>query len=269
DDTLEMAETAFLQLLEDDHEENQFKIELGLGMVYVLYGNLYARRARLIESRVTDRGASSSETQAIQTSLAQRDAEYKKAQGYFKSVLVKKDIPAAKNNLTALLQLANIKVIQHDYPEALVYAERYLSEVERSKNRWVQATVRFPRDKQIWEAKLAGAVTKEVEVRDVIANILYKLGRLELAEKELTQVIFLSPERGDAYLGRGIVRDELGRKEDALGDYKEFMIRAARLDLYHDDPRVLKATQRIIELEKELGLPSSILKPAKVPAPAR
>jgi len=260
DDTLAEAELAFNGLSELDFGANQFKIELGLGKVHVIYGDLFAARASMLENRSKDRTASESQDLAWHTTIKERDTEYNKARGYFKAVLARKDNRDARNNLTALIHLARIAVIQRDYAEALVHAERYLGQVEKSKNLWVQSSVRFPRDKGIWEAKLAGAVTKEIEVRDLIADILYKLGRLELAEKELTQLIFLSPERTDSYLNRGIVRDELGQKREALGDYKSFMLRAARLDMDAGDPRVLKSTERIIELEKELGIPSSILK---------
>jgi len=260
DDTLAEAELAFQGLKEFDYEANSFKIDLGLGKVHVIYGDLYAARADMLERRALELTASETQDLARLTTIKERDTEYGKAQKYFKAVLALKDNSGARDNLTALIHLARIAVIQRDYAEALVYAERYLAQVETSKNLWVQSSVRFPRDKAIWEAKLAGAVTKEIEVRDLIADILYKLGRLELSEKELTQLIFLSPERPDSYLNRGIVRDELGQKKEALDDYLSFLRRAARLDMDPEDRRVLKATERIIELERELGLPSSIFK---------
>jgi len=259
DDTLAETELAFADIVELDYGANQFKITLGLGKVHVIYGDLYAARADLLEGRSVARTSSETQDIAWHATIKERNTEYSKARGYFKAVLAQKDNAGARDNLTALIHLARIAVIKRDYAESLVYAERYLSQVEQSKNLWVESSVRFPRDKGIWEAKLAGAVTKEIEVRDLIADILYKLGRLELAEKELTQLIFLSPERTDSYLNRGIVRDELGRKEEALEDYRSFMVRAARLDLEATDKRVLKATERIIELEKELDLPSTIL----------
>jgi tetratricopeptide (TPR) repeat protein len=258
DDRLAEADTAFEALREVDFDENQYKVQLGQGKIRVLYGDLYAARAGLLRRRAATLPPTAAEDSALADTLKSRDAEYRKALKIFQAVLDMKDTPGAEDNLVALIHLARINVILRQYNNALIFAERYLKQVEYSKGLWVQSSINYPENKALWEAKLAGAVTKEVEVRDLIGDILYKLGRYDLAERELTEVIFLSPERGDAYLNRAIVREHMMKRDEALEDYRSFMFRAARLDLDPQDPRVIKATERILVLEKELGLPSSL-----------
>ena len=54
-------------------------------------------------------------------------------------VLDAKGSPGARDNLTALLELARIAVIYKNYQDALTYAQNYLDQVERSKKAWVRS----------------------------------------------------------------------------------------------------------------------------------
>jgi tetratricopeptide (TPR) repeat protein len=257
-DLLERARDSFAALSEEDLDQNQYKVDLGFGKVHVLYGDLYTARVDLIKSELVHRPEGDPLAGTLRTTEAQRLESYTQARVLFESVLANEDDPGARDNLTALIQLARIAVIQKDYAGALLYAERYRQQVRRSKELWVRSMKDFPEDKPIWEMKLAGAVAKEVEVLDLIANAYYKLGQLELARDELDRLLLLDPYRTDAYLNRGILRQSLGDARGALEDFQEFMRRAAGLDLEYTDHRVIEATRRIMAIEKELGLQSSV-----------
>ena len=72
------------------------------------------------------------------------------------------------------------------------------------------------------------------------------------------RIILLDPERGDSYLNRAIILEELGRKNEAVDDLREFILRAAEIDMDPGDARAIEATKRLLRLERELGLESTI-----------
>ncbi len=261
DDYLEEARDAFADLNQRDLDENQYKVALGTAKTHALYGDLYSARVANLQTELKRRPPGDPLHAALKTAENDARQSYLDAQAIFKLVLEDESTPGAKGNLTALIQLARISVIQKDFATALLYAEQYRQQVRRSKDLWVRSLKQFPEDRVIWEMKLAGAVTKEVEVLDLIANAYFKLGQFQLAKEELDRLLLLDPYRTDTYLNRGLLNVRLGAKRQALADMKKFMNRAAELDFDPGDARVLKATGQIIALEKELGLESSIPDP--------
>ena len=254
DDSLVLAKDAFDGLKEYDFGKNNYKVALGLGKVHVLFGDLYNYRVRLYEQDLIHFSAGDSRHGAIEKARMARENEYNLASIQFNSVLTEKENPEADDNLTALIQLARISVYKTEYGAGMLYAGRYLEQVRRSKELWVDSITRYPRDKALWELKLARAVGKEIEVRDLIANTLFKLGQLEQAESELDHVLLLAPDRGDAYLNRGIVREKLGKLLPAVYDYRKFFELARRIDMDPSDPRAMEAAKRLTRVEKELGM---------------
>ena len=251
------ALAAFEEIENVDFGRNDYKVTLGLGKSHVLLGDLYQARADNLKKELARRPAGDARAAAVVRAEKQAREEYDLAENLFFEVLGEKDNPDARDNLTALIHLARLAVLDERYGDSLLHAERYLEQVRRSKGLWLDAIARFPEDEAIWEARLAWAVAKEIEVRDLIANTYYKLGHLEKAETELDHVILLSPDRPDPYLNRAILRQELGKKREAVGDLRAFLVRAAELEVTEEDTRVLEAARRLISLERELGLPLS------------
>ncbi|MCU0725729.1 MAG: tetratricopeptide repeat protein [Planctomycetes bacterium] len=246
-ENIQLALAEFEELEGDDFGPASYKIDLGYGKAHLLMAELYERRADLLRSAVERRPDPQKEA-ARSAADESRLEHYREATTYLARVLEAKDNPLAKDDLTALLLMARINVGRQDYAGALIYTERYLEQVRRSKSLWLDAIRKYPSDEKLYEAKLAGAVAKEVPARYLISSALFKLGRVENAETELNEVLLLDPFVAGAWLDRGIVREQLGKNEEAIRDYREFLTHAARLGLTEDDPRVVEAAARIANL---------------------
>ena len=232
---------------------NNFKVALGQGKAHALLGDLYRQRAERLEAEADRSSPSEARVAALTEARNRQHAEYGTAETLFHKVITQKSNPAARDNLTALISLAWIAVYRDRFDDALLYASRYLEQVRRSKELWVDSIRNYPDDRAVWEVKLAGAVRKEIAARDLIASTLIQIGRYAEAEDELTHIIQLDPDFGDAYLRRGIVRDEQAKDELALEDFHDFMVRAMKLELEPSDPRVMEATRRTTLIRKQLG----------------
>lgn len=254
---LSEASDAFADLNQRGLGDSQYKIDLGTAKIRALYGDLYSERVKNLKEELKYRPAGDPMHLALSDAERSASESYFEADALFKKVLSSEE-PGAQDNLTALLQLARLAVIRSEFAEALVYAEQYREQVRRSKDLWVRSLKQFPEDKPIWEAKLAGAVTKEVEVLDLIANAYFKLGQYQLAKEELDRLLLLDPYRTDAYLNRGILNQKIDKLRPALEDFNKFMSRAADLDMSPEDPRVIEATKRIMAIESALGMESSV-----------
>lgn len=251
---IQVALQEFQDLKGKRFRKDNYKVALGMGTAHALLGDLYRKRKEMLQAEA-DRRA---ESEARQVKIAEADrqmiAEYTQAETLFHQVLSNKEEAGAQDNLVALIRLAYISAYRNRFADALLYAERYLEQVRRSKELWVESIRKYPEDKAIWEIRLAGAVQKEVTCRDFLAQSLIELGRWEAAEDEFDHVILLDPDYGDAYLRRGIVRDKLGKKQEALQDFHSFLVRAAELDLRPEDPRVMEAVRVRDRIREELGL---------------
>ena len=64
--------------------------------------------------------------------------------------------------------------------------------------------------------------------------------KFEDAIDDLTMAIALDPEYADAYLSRGALFDDYGKKKEALADYKKFL----KLSDYKTDLEMLKSYQK-------------------------
>ena len=137
-----------------------------------------------------------------------------------------------------------------DLEESLTYAREYETEVVSSKELWRDSITRFPSRKREYELLLQQAESHEAQLRDVVANVLFKLGRFDEAEAELTRAIDLSPGDAAAYLNRGIIRQLRGDWDLARSDYTDFL---AHTELADDSPNVVEASKRLAEVEEELA----------------
>ena len=145
-----------------------------------------------------------------------------------------------------LIGLAKMAAYRGDFETSLEYARDYEEQIVRSKRLRRDATKRFPREAALWEMKLHNAERQEAELRDLIANVLFKLGRYTDAESELDVVLEIDPERSSAYLNRGIMRQARSDWDRARQDFRTFLAMTARTD---DDPSVIEARRRLEEVE--------------------
>jgi Tfp pilus assembly protein PilF len=246
-ESVQLALIAFDELEGDDFGPATYKVDLGIGKAHLLMAELFERRADLI-GKALERRADQQKEEARAAATEACVQHYTDASKYLTRVLDARDNPIARDDLTALLLMARINVGRGDYAGALVFTERYLEQVRRSKNLWLDAIRKYPSDEKLYEAKLSGAVSKEVPARYLISSALFKLGRFEPAESELNEVLLLDPFVAGAWLDRAIVREQIGRNEEAVLDYREFLTHAARLGLTEDDPRVVVAATRLAAL---------------------
>ena len=135
---------------------------------------------------------------------------------------------------------------RRDFETSLKFAKDYEEQIVRSKRLWRDAVERYPREAALWEQKLHGAELQEAELRDLIANVLFKLDRIDEAESELNVVIELDPERAGAFLNRGILRQARDDWDRARQDLRTFLAMTDRVD---EDPSVIEAKRRLKEVK--------------------
>ena len=95
-----------------------------------------------------------------------------------------------------------------------------------------------------------GARLQEADLRDVLANTLFKLNRFADAEEQLDKLIALQSNRADAYLNRGIVRETRAAWDLARADYGKYL---ELTNLKDDDAIVLEAKKRRLLCEERLA----------------
>jgi tetratricopeptide (TPR) repeat protein len=240
---LTRAEAALTDLLDDDLDGQEWKAELGYALVQDQWVQLYDRKIRLSERDIADEKVVDRERLAAdRKELLRRIALGERT---FRDILAGEE-QEKRDRLTCIMSIARLTFLRGDLEESLVWCGAYESEVDKSKAFWRDAAARYPKERPIYESKVAGAERQEAELRDLMGSVLYKLRRFEAAEAELDKVLVLDPKRATAYLSRGIVRQERGDWDRARADYVEFLERARGDD---DDPAIREAGARLFEVE--------------------
>jgi tetratricopeptide (TPR) repeat protein len=200
---------------------NAWKIRLTRGMIHARLAELWGRKAAVLEKEPGD-GA------ALAEAKRKREAEATIATESFKAVLATVDEPLARNNLTALFYLAREGSLRaqatEDYAEPIAYLRRFEEEVGKSKKLWTEMIKREPEYAEVYKSKLKGAEAQEIELRDLVANILFKQRLHEESIAELDKVIALDPYRAAAFFNRGRNNEELGRFGAAADDFGKFLM---------------------------------------------
>ena len=245
---LAAAEERLEELRHEDLDGQEWKAELGYGLVQDRWVQLYDRKIRQLEARRAKTG----ETDEAELGVAREQLTRRigLAERSYKSVLGGGE-QEAQYQLACLMGLAKMAALRGDYDECLGQARLYEEHVVKSKRLWRDAMERFPKDAPLYEQKLRGAEQQEAELRDVLGNVLFKLGRMEDALAELDTVIDLDTTRASAYLNRGIVRQRLGHWDLARQDLRTFL---AMTESGPDDPSVVEASERLAAVEVELDL---------------
>jgi tetratricopeptide (TPR) repeat protein len=228
--------------------DQSWKAEIGYALVQMRWAEAYDRVVRVQEAHAAA-GRPHDPAKAAQA-RAERPRRIAAAEQSFRTVLAD---PRVEPNfqLTCWIGLAKMTALRGAYEESLAWCGKYEEQVVRSREFWAK---RGP----TYETKLLGAEMQEAELRDVLANTLFKLGRFEQAEEQLDRLVAVQPARASAYLNRGMLREARGAWDLARSDYGNFL----RLtDLGSDDPTVLEAEKRRFLCEERLAAEDARLQP--------
>ena len=254
------ATTRLDALAHENYGAEQWKVELGVALVHARWCEIYDRKVRLIAEQEKKGVPADQATLAI----AKREfaGHLDTAEKSFHVVLsgAEKD---PRDKLSCWLGLARIAAWRDDLPKSLEYSQLFLDQIVRSKHVWEKSAELYPKEAPIYQAKRTGAAMQEAELRDLMGSALFKLGRIDEAEAELNQVIAMFPQRGAAYLNRGILRQTRGDDDLARGDFKQFLNLS---DLPDHDPSILEATRRLAEVQRKLEAEDQ--REGNAPAPA-
>jgi tetratricopeptide (TPR) repeat protein len=245
------AEEKAERLDADSYGTNGWKVLLTQGLISARLSDLWGLKAELAKKNVAA-GLTGAED-ALRTAEGNRDRYLATAMARFEAVLATEDEPFAKNNLTSLFFLASRGALRArtpaEYERPLEWFRRYAVEVDKSKKLWAEMKKKEPDLAEVYQAKLQMAEKQELELRDLVANIYFKLRRHEDSIAELDRVIALDPYRAGAFLARGQNQEELGRFGAAADDYRRFLMLT---DLAPDSPLVLEASERKTKCEELL-----------------
>jgi tetratricopeptide (TPR) repeat protein len=234
----------------EGYGDNAWKVHLTHGMVHARLSELWGRKAEA-DRKLTE-GEGGGEAAAAEADR-KRESEADVATASFKRVLAAEDQPLARNNLSALFYLARQGCLRakspEDYVEPVGYLRRYEEEVGKSKKLWATMMKKEPDLAEVYRAKLKSAEAQEIELRDMVANILFKQRRHEESIVELDKVIALDPYRAAAFFNRGRNHEELGHFGAAADDFRRFLMLT---DLSPTSALVVEAAQRKEKCEKAL-----------------
>jgi tetratricopeptide (TPR) repeat protein len=146
----------------------------------------------------------------------------------------------------ALANLGQIAALEGETEKAFDYLERYLVLAEQTRRYFETKKGRLvDRDAiEIANEKIATNIDKEITVRDLMANLYFDDGQPEKAIDQLSRILALKPDFGDAYLHRARCWEKLGRYDLAIQDLERFL-RAT--DRKVDDPMVLRANALLVD----------------------
>jgi len=225
-----------------------WKAELGYGLVQLRWAELYARKLRKLEADAA--AGTKVDDAAVDVCRAQIPDRVAKAEEAIHATLEDPDTEP-NFHLTCWLALAKAATARGDWEATVEWAAKYRGKIVESKAFWSEQGKEYA-------TKLLGAELQEVELRDTVANCLFKLGRLEDAEKELDLVLKLQPERTDAYLNRGHIRRLRGAWDLARSDLRQYL---QRTTLPKDHPTALEAAKMLLECEDALAAEDAALRP--------
>ncbi len=241
------AETRLGELRGADLDGLEWRAELGFALVHDRWVNLYARKVQQLEY------AAGEGTPETSTELAPARAELERhariAEASYAAVYSGGE-QEAQYQLACIVGLAKMAAYRGDLMKSLEWARAYQQRIESSKSFWRDNITRFPKEAPIWQLKLEGAERQEAELRDLVANVLFKLGRLAEAEAELDAVVQLDPQQESGFLNRGVVRQARRDWDRARQDLRTFLAMTTRGD---DDASVIEARKRLEEIERRIA----------------
>lgn len=243
---LQAAEERLAELRDEDLDGLEWRAELGYALTMDRWVDLYSRKVRQLRYQREVEGVTDEEELAIAETELERRARL--AERSYRTVHDGGE-REAQYQLACLIGLAKMTAYRGLYERSLAYARQYEEQIVQSKRFWRDQVERFPREAPLWEQKLAGAEKQEAALRDLIANVLFKLERYTDAESELDVVLEIDPERASAYLNRGIMRQSRQDWDKARQDFRTFLAMTTRPA---EDPSVIEARRRLQEVEQRV-----------------
>ena len=161
----------------------------------------------------------------LQQAIRERDGYQEAAkQMYIKTLELNEDYPEALSNLGQIYALENKSEM------ALAKLERFLVLAEQTRRYLEEKRTRLITDDQalILDEKITRNIDREVSVRDLVANILYKEGRTDEAIDQLDRILALRHGWTDLYLNRARCLARLGRFQEAIRDVETFLKKTDR-----------------------------------------
>jgi len=239
---LQLASETLDELRFEDLDGLEWQAELGFALANDRWVSLYVRKVRQLTYEKEVEG----ETDEAELTIARAELERHARIAERSYLVVHSGEREAQYQLTCLVGLAKMAALRNDFEASLQFARDYEEQIVRSKRLWRDAVERYPREAALWEQKLHGAELQEAVLRDLIANVLFKLDRIDEAEAELNVVIELDPERASAFLNRGILRQARSDWDRARQDLRTFL---AMTDRPAEDPSVIEARRRLKEVQ--------------------
>jgi Tfp pilus assembly protein PilF len=247
------AEKRLEELRDGELGDQSWKAELGYALVQLRWAEAFGRVVTIQSAnQAAGRPHDAEKLDEARREIPRRAAM---ADTAFRNVLSSPNVePNLK--LTTWIGLARVTSMRGAYEESLEWARKYEAQVVQSAEFWRKQGDEYA-------SKLFGAELQEAELRDVLANTLFKLGRFDESEKELDRLIGLQPERASAYLNRGVLREARSAWDLARSDFARFL---STTTLPSDDPAVLEAEKRRILCEERLESENERLQRSLPPA---
>lgn len=235
------AERRLDELRRTGPADSAWKAELGHALAQQRWAELYDRKLRKLEADEAAGTLPAGGADQLRTVRAELPKRIGAAEKGYRAVLDDKRTEP-NFHLTCWLGLSRAAAMRDDWQGAYEWARKYEKKVSESKEFWKKQGKEYA-------SKLFGAELQEAELRDVLANCLFKLGRFEESEKELDLLIGLQGTRADAYLNRGVLRHRRKAWDLARSDLRRFLQISSRPK---GDPDLLRAAEMLVECEDAL-----------------
>jgi Tfp pilus assembly protein PilF len=236
------------KLNSENFGKNQWKVELGVALAHQRWCDLYDRKIRKIAE--DEKRGVAPDAAELATAKREFESHLDVAERAFKSVLAG-DEKEPRDRLTCWVGLAQVAYWRGDLATSLKYANLYLDQVLRSKKFWKDQADKATNvsNTNLFKGKQSGAQLQEADLRELMASVLYQMGKTEEAAKELDTVIDMYPQRASTFMNRGILRQAQGDDDLARSDYRKFL---ALTELPDNDPSIIEANRRLSEVERRI-----------------
>jgi len=234
---------------------DDYRVHLGLGMVHYKIATEYRKRCEDLERRLAgDPTLEGDLEDGIDECRDGVDVEVAAAKKHLHNVL---EYERQSENLEALLRLGQVYAYSQEFEEATAYLKKGLDLLERStdfiRRRLESEDTMAATEKAYYEARLQANLTREKELRGILAN---SYARLDRHMDRLTQFIVLE-ERGlmDGALSynKALAEQELGLYPDAIIDFTRFIREGLGPEnVMEDREKLPTAVTRMMEMAEEM-----------------
>ncbi len=210
-------------------DDEVHKADYAIAQYHLIYGRELANHVER-ERRGLEQNPTTDDVQRnkLLSDLEEREA---RAREHYDeaAVAVTKALKSAPDSLQYLETQGQIAALRGDDQLAFAALNRALALLGESRaflNRTLGFSTTLPvGEEERLRRRLLSDIQREIAVRDVIAALYKRQGRLQDEEKEYTTMLQLDERQATVYYSRGMVRFELGRIPEAAEDMREFLMR--------------------------------------------